>query len=216
MTKRKINSDGLGGMLGISQTLGLGVEKRLMYKKFYLLIVSLLVFYHIDNYTYSIHCLSAMIILQRTNELYKSIQNPYIKLKPNAYKNTSFTLYCISVLILCNFLLWLLTLLLLSGDIHPNPGRDSVETDTRISSISSSLSSFDMLSSHLSIMHLNIKSLLPKIDIIRCEAHAYDVLVFTESWLKPQISNDSILIDSYAPPHRTAKITLGSRVVLET
>ena len=60
-----------------------------------------------------------------------------------------------------------------------------------------------MLSSHLSIMHLNIQSLLPKIDIIRCEAHAYDVLVFTESWLKPQIPNDSILIDSFAPPHRT-------------
>ena len=203
MTKRKIKSDGLGGMLGISQTLGLGVEKRLMYKKFYLLIVSLLVSCHMDNYTYNIHWLSAMIILQRTNELYKSIQNPYIKLKPNAYKNTSFTLYCISVLILCNFLLWLSTLLLLSGDIHPNPGPDSVETDTSISSIPSSLSSFDMLSSHLSIMHLNIQSLLPKIDVIRCEAHAYDVLVFTESWLKPQIPNDSILIDSFAPPHRT-------------
>ena len=80
MTKRKIKSDDLGGMFGISQTLGLGVEKRLMYKKFYLLIVSLLVSYHIDNYTYNIHCLSAMIILQRTNELYKTIQNPYIKL----------------------------------------------------------------------------------------------------------------------------------------
>ena len=69
--------------------------------------------------------------------------------------------------------------------------------------MSSSLSSFDMLSSHLSIMHLNIQSLLPKIDITRCEAHAYDVLVFTESWLKPQVSNDSIPIDGFAPPHRT-------------
>ena len=106
-------------MLGISQTLGLGADKRLIYRKFNLLIISLLVSYHIDNYTYYIHCLSAMIILQRTNELYKTIQNPYIKLKPNAYKNTRFTLYCISILILCNFFLWLSTLLLLSGEIHP-------------------------------------------------------------------------------------------------
>ena len=121
MTKRKIKSDGLGGMLGISQTLGLGAEKRLMYRKFYLLFISLLVSYHIYNYTYHIHCLSAMIILQRTNELYKTIQNPYIKLKLNAYKNTRFTLYCISVLILCNFLLWLSTLLLLSGAFTPIP-----------------------------------------------------------------------------------------------
>ena len=105
--------------------------------------------------------------------------------------------------ILCNFFLRLSTLLLLPGDIHPNLGLDSVETDTSISSISSSLSSFDMLSSHLSVVDLNIQSLLPKIDIIRCEAHAYDVLVFTESWLKPQVSNDSIMIDGCAPPHRT-------------
>ena len=171
--------------------------------EFYLLIISLLVSYHIDNYTYNIHCLSAMIILQRTNELYKTIQNPYIKLKPNAYKNTIFTFYCINILILCNFFLWLLILLLLSGDIHPNPGPDSVETDTSISSMYNSLSSFDMLSSHLSIIHLNIQSLLPKIDIIRCEGHAYDVLVFTENWLKPQVSNNSIHIDSFTPPHRT-------------
>ena len=65
----------------------------------------------------------------------------------------------------------------------------------------SSLSSFDMLSSHLSVMHLIIQSLQPKIDFIRCEAHAYDILVFTESWLKPQVSNDSIRIDSFAPLH---------------
>ena len=51
-------------------------------------------------------------------------------------------------------------------------------------------------------MHLNIQSLLPKIDIIRCEAHAYHVIVFTESWLKPQVSNDSIRIDSFMLSHR--------------
>ena len=49
-------------------------------------------------------------------------------------------------------------------------------------------------------MHLSLR---PKIDIIRCEAHAYDVLVFNESWLKQQESNDSIRIDGFAPPHRT-------------
>ena len=56
MTKLKIQSDDLqvGGMLGILQTLGLGAEKRLMYRKFYLLIISLLASCRIDNYTYNI------------------------------------------------------------------------------------------------------------------------------------------------------------------
>ena len=31
----------------------------------------------------------------------------------------------------------------------------------------------------------------------------HTILVFTESWLKPQVSNDSRMIDSCAPPHRT-------------
>ena len=163
MTKRKIQLDDLqvGGMLGVLQTLGLGAEKRLMCRKLYLLIISLLASCHIDNYTYNIHvhCLSAMIILQRTNEQYKTIQNPNMKLKQNAYQNARYALYCISGVILCNFFLWLSTLLLLSGDSHPNLSPDSVGTDT---SISSSLSSFHMLSSYLSVMHLNIQSLLQK------------------------------------------------------
>ena len=49
MTKRKVKSEGelyksysltiLGGMLGISQTLGFGAEKRRVYRIFYLLII---------------------------------------------------------------------------------------------------------------------------------------------------------------------------------
>ena len=59
-----------------------------------------------------------------------------------------------------------------------------------------------MLSNHLSIFHLNVQSLLPKIDLLRGEAEAYDILVFSEMWLKPVIGNDTILIENFLPPFR--------------
>ena len=49
---------------------------------------------------------------------------------------------------------------------------------------------------------MNIQSILPKLDLIKCESLAYDVLVFTESWLKPEIKNDDLLIDNFLPPFR--------------
>ena len=65
---------------------------------------------------------------------------------------------------------WLFMLILLSGDVEVNPGPDSVESSTDSSDILSS-ASLNSLSNHLSILHLNIQSLLPKIDLIRGEAN---------------------------------------------
>ena len=59
-----------------------------------------------------------------------------------------------------------------------------------------------MLFNHLSIFHLNIQSIAPKMDIIRSEADAYDVLIFTESWLKPDISDTTIHIENFSQPFR--------------
>ena len=83
-----------------------------------------------------------------------------------------------------------------------NPGPDSVDGSTD-SSLNSTVSSIDFLSNHLSIFHLNIQSILPKLDLIKCEAEAYDVLVFSESWLKPEVKNDSLGIENFLPPFRT-------------
>ena len=55
-------------------------------------------------------------------------------------------------------------------------------------------------------MHLNIQSILPKLDLIKCESPAYDVLVFSESWLKPVTANDKLLIEAFHPPFRADRI----------
>ena len=52
-------------------------------------------------------------------------------------------------------------------------------------------------------MHLNIQSLLSKIDLVRGEAIAHDILIFTEKWLKPTIIDDTIHIEIFLPPFRT-------------
>ena len=55
----------------------------------------------------------------------------------------------------------------------------------------------------------------PKIDLVRGETIAYDVMVFTESWLNTNISNDSISIEQFHEPlrcHRTTRT--GGGVVM--
>ncbi len=51
-------------------------------------------------------------------------------------------------------------------------------------------------------MHLNIQSLRPKLDLLEIESQPYDVLVFTETWLSREISNDELSIPNFGPPFR--------------
>ena len=43
---------------------------------------------------------------------------------------------------------------------------------------------------------------MPKMDIILSEADAFDILVFSESWLKPNKADDTIQFDNFKPPFR--------------
>ncbi len=88
--------------------------------------------------------------------------------------------------------------LLTSGDIHPNPGPTS-----RSDSLSLSTDSYmDLINSGISVMHLNIQSLKPKLDILAIEAQLYDILIFTETWLSPSTSDDDLHIINFSPPFR--------------
>ena len=86
--------------------------------------------------------------------------------------------------------------------MHPNPGPESLST-----SVSFTISDCSLLASHnLSIIHLNIQSLLPKISIVEVETQSYDILIFTESWLSPRISHDDICIPNFDPPYRKYRL----------
>ena len=100
--------------------------------------------------------------------------------------------------------MWLNNLILLSGDIYQNPGPASGSSQTEGSF--SSLDSRELLSNHLSILHLNIQSLLPKIDLIRAETDSFDIAIFSESWLKPCTTDDEISLVNFLPPFRTDRL----------
>ena len=135
------------------------------------------------SYRLSIICFILAIIKYNLFILYSmhaalkrkpAITYPSCHLVPgkNKANNKLFTKKLISSLIICNLLLFLL-LLLLSGDVHPNPGPDSYTESVSLSN-SNSLASVG----NINILHLNIQSILPKLDILEAEMQNYDILVF--------------------------------------
>ena len=90
-----------------------------------------------------------------------------------------------------------------AGDIHPNPGRATASTSS-ISSLASVSSAFNFskLSNHLSVVHYNVQSLVPKLDLLTTELNEFDILAFTETWLNPSVPTNDLTIDSYKIPER--------------
>ena len=90
-----------------------------------------------------------------------------------------------------------------AGDIHPNPGPATASTSS-ISSLASVSSAFNCskLSNHLSVVHYNVQSLVPKLDLLTTELSEFDILAFTETWLKPSVPTNDLTIDSYRIPER--------------
>ena len=120
--------------------------------------------------------------------------------------NLKFTVY-LNVILFCTVfaLLALHLLLLQSGDIHPNPGPSSVASDTSDSSASSILNSLN-LSRHLSFVHYNVQSIVPKLDILISELSDFDILAFSETWLNPTITGEELFFVTYHPPERKDRI----------
>lgn len=105
-------------------------------------------------------------------------------------------------------ILFLSMLLSRSGDIETNPGpTSSSEPSIDYSSGSSITDSASELSSalfqnYLSLVHYNVQSLLPKIDIIETELTNYDLLCFTETWLSPNVLDNDVLLTGFKAPIR--------------
>ena len=97
-------------------------------------------------------------------------------------------------------------LLLISGDVHPNPG-PNVSLDTYTSSSCSDIPGMSVLRDHLNSVHLNIQSLYPKRDIIEVEMQFYDKVVLTETGLSPNKKTEDIMADKLSIPHPTAIVS---------
>ena len=92
-----------------------------------------------------------------------------------------FTRHIILLLITIITTTWVFAILLLSGDIHPNPGPFSSSSSRDSLSILPYAFNFSNLCDHLSFVHYNVQSLVPKLDILGAELLEFDVLAFTET-----------------------------------
>lgn len=84
----------------------------------------------------------------------------------------------------------ILLLLLLSGNVQPNPGPPANHIDTPEEFKSRS---------GLGIIHINVRSLLPKVDLIKLwiTSTDADILVLSETWLNESVLDKDIYMSGY-------------------
>ena len=172
MMKSIFKSDGLGGFSGVSKTLRLGTDKRITHTKFHIMFMWILVTVFQSNNAFFFFPISMILALQSSNEVHRRIHTACHKYSSVPCRNIIFTKTCVQIL--------------LCGDLQLNPGPGFVEGSPN-SSLDSSDSHFEMISNHLSILHLNVQSIVSELDLIRSEAVLYDIPIFSESWVNQKL-----------------------------
>ena len=113
-----------------------------------------------------------------------------------------------ALLIYAPFAIWLIYLLLISGDVHPNPG--PAHSDSNSFRSVSSTESYDCLS----LLHLNIRSIRNKIDFIQNELLDYDILCFTETHLGIDFQMSDINFEGFHSPVYKNRTDSGGGVII--
>ena len=97
------------------------------------------------------------------------------------------------------FCIVLCILLIISG-VKQNPGPSLSESSRSFSSVSDLSSDCSFFKNNVSFLHLNVQSIVPQLDIITAEYSSYDILSFTESWLKQNINDETLKLPGYKFP----------------
>ena len=115
---------------------------------------------------------------------------------------------CIPFFSFCRsvFVVWTGSLILLSGDIHPNPGPDN-GNHLDHSSGSRDIYNFLNLPNHLSTVHYNVQSLANKVDVLISECSYFDLVSFPETWLDNSVSTQDLLFPTFHPPERKDRLS---------
>ena len=88
-----------------------------------------------------------------------------------------------------NFFIVLCILLIISG-IEINPGSFDSDNSSTSSDCDNIPNVGELINNTFSFLHLNIQSIVSKIDMISAEYSCHDILSFTESWLNENASID--------------------------
>ena len=124
-------------------------------------------------------CFSISLAIKQINTLlYKCTKHHCLRhaLPGRGYRSNCKFIYFSSIIFYAVLaIMWLIVLLLLrSGNVHPNPGPSSTSSVTSSGSSASILSSIS-LSRHLSFVHYNVQSIVPKLDVLLTELYDFDI-----------------------------------------
>ena len=183
------------------------VMTRYSYCYGFSLLLHFLFFVSIFNNSVFLYSLKLNVL--QSNNLVSLIQYPIkrIKISKKMFDNYLYIRNLSGILFSVTFTLWLMLILKLSGDIHPNPGPNSfVSSDDDSASSNSDIYKFLNFPNHLSIVQYNVQSLLHKVDIISSELSCFDVIALTETWLSSAISSDDIHLENYHSPERNDRL----------
>ena len=106
-------------------------------------------------------------------------------------------------------------LIMLCGDVEKNPGPvpgDSFNNSYHTDSFSSV--SIHQSSCGLKLVHLNIRSLLPKLDHLSVELSYYDIIAVSETFLDPSVTNEQIFLEGFQAPFRNDRNRHGGGVAV--
>ena len=191
----------LAGYHGILVTLQFQNRKIVDLKKVFIALLPILFLgFIMPCYYNNVLRLSVSIALQRHCIHARSIKLPYQHVHSSSYdSNRSFMILLFIQLL--SIVTWVYLLILLSGDIEMNPGPESVDLS---SSVSSSLASVDIsiFEHNFSVVHYNVQSLYSKVDILQIELSHFDVIALSETWLSPVTKNGDIAFLNYQEPLR--------------
>ena len=102
--------------------------------------------------------------------------------------------------------LLVLSLILLAGDINPQPGPGNVFD----------VPTLDFKARGLSVVHLNVRSLLGKMDQLRllCDRNGADIITLSETWLNKDIDDSEIELPGYSIIRRDRSERTGGGVII--
>ena len=104
-------------------------------------------------------------------------------------------------------------MILLDGDVHTNPG-PPMNHSTSSNTSSSDVYNLPNIHNHLSVLHYNVQSLSPKLDILIAELSQFDILSFSETWLSDSHLSGDLLIPSFHSPERKDRDNHGGGVIV--
>lgn len=171
--------------------------------KFSLFLHTIILLSIVANITYNYSIYSQVRSQIKYNIIYPTRHAiPGINYLPNT-RIIKTSLILLTVMVLAA---WLSCLLIIAGDVHPNPGPSSTHstssTCSSFPSMSQSLSDLMSKTNCLSSLHYNVQSLLNKVEVLEAEFSSFDIISFSETWLNSNISNDDLKFSEFHFPER--------------